>query len=269
MPKRDLRAQYGSWALVTGAARSVGLGYAFAHELATAGINLVLVDILADELEARAAELRAQYGVEVRAAGIDLGALDFIDRLDEYTGDIEIGLLVCNHMYTPQDTPRMLDMDLDVHHRMMDINARAYTTLIHTYGREMRDRGRGGIIIVSSGAGLVPAPFTSSYSANKAYQIALGETLWYELKGTGVDVLVLAAGMMRTHAEGTTDYPDYIFVETDASAREALMKLGKQHLVFPGWATKVFMFLQTRLMSRQRAINSIGAFMTKGLGKSR
>jgi uncharacterized protein len=76
---------------------------------------------------------------------------------------------------------------------MIDINARAYTNLIHCFGRDMRDRGRGAIIIVVSGVGLTSAPCAAAYAANKAFQITLGEALWYELQGRGVDVLVMSA----------------------------------------------------------------------------
>ena len=55
-----------SWALVTGAAREQGLGYAFARQLAVEGLRLLLVDILDEELHARAKELREQFGIEVR-----------------------------------------------------------------------------------------------------------------------------------------------------------------------------------------------------------
>jgi short-subunit dehydrogenase len=176
--------------------------------------------------------------------------------------------MVCNHMYTPKETPKILDMDLKVLHQMMDINARAYTTLVHTYGRQMRDRKQGGIILVASGAGLVPAPYTGAYSANKAYQIAFGEALWYELKDTGVDVLVLVAGLMNTQGDALSKYPQFMISETAPVVQEALSKLGKQHLVIPGLINKLFMFMQTKLMSRQSAVNSIGNFMKNGLGKN-
>ena len=57
----------------------------------------------------------------------------------------------------------------------------------------MRDRGRGAIIIVASGVGLTSAPYAAAYAAIKAFQITLGEALWYELQGSGVDVLVMSA----------------------------------------------------------------------------
>ncbi|MBZ0289042.1 MAG: SDR family NAD(P)-dependent oxidoreductase, partial [Anaerolineae bacterium] len=146
--------------------------------------------------------------------------------------------------------------------------ARASTTLVHSYGRLMRDRGQGGIILVASGAGLVPAPYTGAYSANKAYQIALGEALWYELKGTGVDVLVLVAGLMNTQGDALSKYPQFMVSETAPVVQEALQNLGRKHMVVPGTINKLFMFMQTRLMSRRRAVNSIGGFMENGLGKS-
>lgn len=263
----SLKQRYGDWAVITGGARASGLGFAFARRLASEGVSIVLVDILEAELQQRAAELRQQYGVEARAVPLDLAQVDFIDTLTAQTADIVVGMLICNHMYTPTDTPKMLDMDYSVLSRMLDINARAYTALMHAYGRQMRDQKRGAIVVVGSGAGLVPAPYTSAYSANKAYQIALGQTLWYELKGTGVDVVVLAAGLMKTQGDALSKYPQFMVADPTEAVTETLAHLGRKQLVVPGWINKAFMFMQTKLMSRQQATNSIGDFMAKGLGK--
>jgi short-subunit dehydrogenase len=263
----SLKARYGDWALITGAARAEGLGYTFARQVAEQGMNIVLLDILEAELHQRAEELRQNYGVEVRTIAVDLAPIASIETIIRAMQDIKVGLLVCNHMYTPANTPKILDMDLATHHRMMDINARAYTSLIHTFGNQMRERGQGAIVIVASGAGLLPAPFTGAYSANKAFQIALGEALWYELRGTGVDVVVVAAGLMKTQGDALSQYPQYMISETDPVVKEVLTNLGKRHMVIPGLVNKLFMFLQTKLMSRQQAVNSIGNFMAKGLGK--
>jgi short-subunit dehydrogenase len=117
-----------------------------------------LVDILDDELHARADELRQQFGAEVRTAICDLGAPAPYKALEDAVRGLDVDVLVCNHMFTPTDTPPILDMPLEIHSRMIDINARAYTNLIHRFGREMRGRGRGAIIIVASGVGLTSAP---------------------------------------------------------------------------------------------------------------
>lgn len=265
LPAFNIR--YGPWAIVTGAARAEGLGYGFARRLAGQQINLVLVDILADELEARAAELRQNYLVKVKPVALDLGQPDFISRLLAETDGLEIGLLVCNHMFTPPDTPSILDMDLAMHHRMLDINARAYTTLAHTYGRQMKASQRGGIILVSSGAGLRGTAYTGAYSANKAFQFMLGESLWYELLGTGVDVLVLAPGLTRTQGDALDGYPAFMLMDVDPVIAETLRSLGSKHVVIPGPVNKAFDFMTGRLMSRRKAVLTTGDMMAKGLGK--
>ena len=66
--------------------------------------------------------------------------------------------------------------------RMLDINARAYTNLVYRFGTEMRRPGRGATVLVGSGVGLTSGPYNGVYAANKAFQVVLGETLWYEHK---------------------------------------------------------------------------------------
>jgi len=268
-PGNRFLRQYGPWALVTGAARAEGLGYSFARHLAGRNFNLVLVDILGDELAERAAELEAKYLVKVRPITLDLGRADFLDELLPQTADITVGMVVCNHMATPKETPTIMEMDLATHHALLNINARAYTTLVQTYGRPMIARGRGGIVIISSGAGLQTAPYTGAYSANKAYQRALGEALWYELRESGVDVLVAAPGLMDTQGAGLAGYPQWMITPAEPVAVETLAALGRGPLVIPGPVNKALMFIQTRLLPRRVALEVTGQFMASGLGKGR
>jgi len=77
------------------------------------------------------------------AAVYDLGAPAPYKALEDAVAGVDVDVLVCNYMFTPTDTGPILDTPLETHSRMIDINARAYTNLIHRFGREMRDRGRG------------------------------------------------------------------------------------------------------------------------------
>lgn len=262
-----LRSAYGPWSLVTGAARREGLGFEFARQLGSAGMNLILVDILEEELEARARELRESPGVEVLPVGMDLGRADFLRSLMAEVGEREVGLLVCNHMYTPTDTPTLLDMELSALDAMIDINARAYTHLIHGFGNAMVDRRRGGIIVVSSGASLTAAPYALSYSANKAYQRVLGEGLAFELERLGVDVLVVVAGLLNTQGDAMSGYPPAMVMETEPVVREVLEGLGKKARVTPGLLNKAVVFVQSRLMTASAAVNQVGRLMARGLRK--
>ncbi len=257
----------GGWALVTGAAREEGLGYAFARKLAGQGINLLLVDILADDLAQRAAELRRDFGVEARTVVCDLGQPAPYAPLEDAVKDLAVDILICNHMFTPKDTPKILDMPLGTHNRILDINARGYLNLIHRFATDMRARGRGAIIIVASGAGLTSAPYTAAYSANKAFQIAFGEALWYELKGSGVDVLVMIGGLMRTQGDALDSYPHWLIAEPTDVVDEVLPAVGRQHMIVPGRVNRAFVWFQTRVLSRRKTVEQIGRFMETGLGK--
>lgn len=256
----------GGWALVTGPARKQGLGYAFCRRIASEGINLVLVDVMAEELAARAGELERDYGVEVRQVICDLGQPAPYAAIEEAVEDIAVDLLVCNHVYTPTDAPKILDMTLAEHNKLLDINGRAYMNLIHRFASAMRERGKGSIVIVSSGAGLTSAPYTAAYSANKAFQIAYGEALWYELKGSGVDVLVMIGGVMPTY-EALQDFPKWLLRDPAQVVDEVLPAVGRKHLIVPGLANRVFTFMQTKLSSRRRTVKQLGKFMEKGLGR--
>jgi short-subunit dehydrogenase len=257
--------RYGPWAVVTGAAREQGLGSHFARELAARGLNLVLIDILESELHATAQQITAAYAVEVKPVVLDLSEHDLLASLGPITDPLEIHLLICNHFYTPKTPEPFLDTDLAVHQHMLDVNARAYMTLVHHFGRRMRDEQRGGIILIGSGAGLVSSPYTASYSANKAYQLTLGEALWYELQHVGVDVLVVPAPLMRTQT-GLDKFPQRLIVDPREVAQAALAALGKRHWVIVGRLTKLLLFLQLKLLPRQRSVRLSGDFMRKGLG---
>ena len=64
----------------------------------------------------------------------------------------------------------------------------------------MRERGRGGILLVGSGACYGGASFMAVYSGSKAFDLCFGEGLWAELKPHGVDVLSLILGRTDTPA---------------------------------------------------------------------
>ncbi len=126
MRRSRIRAYKGGWAVVTGAARDVGLGYAFARQLA-AELEPDSRRCARRRAVRAGPRLRSEFGVEVRAVPCDMGDTNAIEQIEQAAGGADIDVLVCNHMFTPPDTPRILDMPLDVHRRMIDINARGYT----------------------------------------------------------------------------------------------------------------------------------------------
>lgn len=247
--------KYGPWALVAGA--SVGLGAAFASELAQKGVNVALIARKPGPLGELSADLQRRYNVSVKTIPLDLAAPDMLKTIAAETDDLEIGLLVYNTAYMLIGP--FLEHSLDKQLRSIDVNCRGPLTLAHHFGQKMVERKRGGIILMSSLSGLQGAPWLASYGATKAFNIVLAEGLWYELKDEGVDVLVCCAGAIAT--------PNYIAsqpvalggmapkpLSTEKVAREAVAALGKKHMVVPGRAYRFSSMLLDKFMSRKRRI---------------
>ena len=218
--------QYGPWALIAGA--SEGIGAAFARQIAAHGVNLILVARKQSTLDELAATIRADAGVEVRTASIDLTAPDVGQRVTAAADGCDVGLLV--YVAGARDHyAHLIDDPLDVTLRQVRLNCVGTVTLCHHFGAGMAARGRGGIILVGSLAGLAGAAGIGVYSAGKAFDAALAEALWYEMRPKGVHVLSLLAGATRTPAMEriglVLDSPEYPVMEPDDVAREGLEHL--------------------------------------------
>ncbi|KPM52344.1 short-chain dehydrogenase [Frankia sp. CcI49] len=186
---------YGPWGIVAGG--SDGVGAAFAHEMAARGLNVVLVARRVAVLEAFAAELRAKHGVEVRAVALDLSAPGAVAELASATSDIEIGLFVYNAGGDDFSTP-FLDKDLGTHLQLIHRNCDSVLEAAYRFGGPMVARGRGGVVIVTSGAAWVGGATLAAYGATKAFDLVLAEALWAEWRSSGVDVLGLVLGKTDT-----------------------------------------------------------------------
>jgi len=185
---------YGPWVMVTGA--NSGIGAAFAENLAKQGYKIAIVGRKADITERKAHQLAKIHGVETKAVTVDLSAPDFLTKVIEQTKGLDIGLLVSNAGDDAMGA--MLRVELSKLTQMLRLNTQTHLELIHHFGRTFEERGVGGIILVSSTAGLQGTPFVGNYAGAKAYLLNIGMALNYEMRGTGVDVTVLLPGPTKT-----------------------------------------------------------------------
>src|SRR5262249_50256184 len=124
---------------------------------------------------------------------------DAIDTIVTATHDIDVGLLAyCAGADPNYET--FLAQPVDDAVAMVQRNCVAPLQLCHHFGAAMAARGRGGIVLVGSGAGLVGGPNVATYAATKAFDMVLAESLWAELHDRGVDVLGLVLGVTDTPA---------------------------------------------------------------------
>ena len=196
----DFAERYGPWALIAGA--SDGVGAAYARAMADRGVNVLLLARRLAVLDEVAEGIRADTGVDVRTLTIDLAEPDAFDRIAASTDDLEVGMLMYNAGGDPNYQP-FLANDVEVALAMVQRNATLPLRLCHHLGGRMVARGRGGIELVSSGAGLVGAKNMVAYASTKAFDTVLAEALWAEWHELGVDVLGLVLGLTDTPAVRT------------------------------------------------------------------
>lgn len=188
------KERFGPWAIVTGA--SSGIGKEFARQLAAKGLNLILAARRLSLLEEHGRQLKKEFGVDYRAVKVDLADEDFLETLEAATRNLEVGLVISNAggiRFGELLTAEPADLERNVR-----LNVASHLRLVHRYGQELANRGRGGVLLVSSMAGLQGTPYMSDYSAAKAYLLNLGEALHFELGKSGVHVTVLIPGPTDT-----------------------------------------------------------------------
>jgi short-subunit dehydrogenase len=269
----DFADIYGPWALVAGA--SAGLGASFAERLASRGMNLVLVARRAEVLATLADRLTKQYAVTVRPIMLDLAEDDLSEKLAPFVAGLDIGLLVCNATFPA--IGEFLAQPLDAHTRLIEINCRAPVTLVHMFAATMRDRTRlrpsgatrtgtatdtgmrSGIILMSSLTAFQGTPLLAHYGASKAYILALGEGLAYELAKEDIDLLVCCPGATRTEnylesIPAGADTSRIPVMEPSDVAERTLRALGRKTVFIPGGFNKAASFFLRRILSRKTAV---------------
>lgn len=194
---KSISERYGPWALIAGG--SEGIGLEFARALAAQGINLLLLARREQPLLAAQQAINEAFQVEVRIAALDLSEADLPERLAELTTGLEIGLLIYN---AGASHGLELFHDAPLHRalQMIALNCTGPATLCHLLGGKMRERRRGGIILLSSLSAFCGSAYIATYASSKAFDIGFAESLWAELKPYDVDVLSLVIGATDTPA---------------------------------------------------------------------
>jgi short-subunit dehydrogenase len=232
---KDLR-DYEGWALITGA--SAGIGREFARAIAAHGVNCALVARRRERLEDLADELNEVHGVECLPIPLDLSVEGCVDDLMDALGETPVGILVNNAGFGHNGPFETRDPERLA--AMVKLNCQTPVLLTHAILPEMLDRGTGAVIMVSSLAGFIGAPYESVYGATKAFDLSLGEALHVELKPKGIDVITLCPANTATEffeAEGMAEEQIKLATRMSASAEHVvditLRRLGRCSIASP------------------------------------
>ncbi|HEU4577964.1 MAG TPA: SDR family oxidoreductase [Polyangiaceae bacterium] len=258
------------WILITGA--SSGLGRELARVLARDhGANLVVVARRRERLDELANELETNHGVSVRALTADLAQIDQVDRVfSEATQDTPLYGAILNAGVTHFGKwDELAWAEFERMHALNVTSVVRMTTHLLPYLEKRKEQG--GLMLVSSMAGLVPVPYQTAYSATKAFLVHFGCGLHHEMEPRGVSVTTFVPGGIQTEMTQGAAFNDLRswLMPVERCARDAVRAFRDREYVYsPGfvyrWGSAV-----TRLLPQRFFIGRVAEQYRRSLERNR
>jgi uncharacterized protein len=187
-------------ALVTGA--GAGAGREYVRLLLLEGSTVLAVSLLDDELGDLQAELDPGNGrLVIKRA--DLSEPNAAEKLLAWcdASGYQVDTLINNAGFATYGDPT--SADLDKIERMLNLNVLTSTKLSVLFGRRMKERRSGRILIMGSSAGYSPTIRLGAYGASKAYTNAFAFCLGAELRTFGITVTCVTPGTFKSKFAST------------------------------------------------------------------
>ena len=231
-----------STALITGA--SSGMGLEYADQLAKSGCNLLIVSNEEEKLKAVAERLQNEYHVKVTYKYQDLAKQEAANELFDFChqNSIQIDILINNAgIFFFKE---LNSTTIEKASAMLMLHVYTPTRLCSMFGDEMKKRGYGYILTVSSVTSVMAVPGLTMYAATKAYLKSFMKSLHLEMRHYGVHTTVVCPGAVDTPLYNIS--PKY----------EGLMRFGvKIRVVYP---PKLLVNKALKAMFRKRRCKTPG-----------
>ena len=225
-------------ALVTGA--TAGIGFEFADELASRGIDLVLVARDKVRLDTISRELTERYKITIEILPADLAIREQLDLVANRASQQDIELVVNNAGFGLNES--FFKDDVESEQYLIDVLVTAVMRITHAAMPGIIARDRGGVINVSSVAGWMTS---GTYSATKSWVTTFSESLAMLLRNSKVNVMAVCPGYTRTEFQdragmGTESIPDWMWLHAHQVVLDALKDFEKGKCIsVPGAQYKV------------------------------
>ena len=184
-------------AVITGA--SSGIGEAFAYNLASQGVNLVIAARRTEQLNLLAEKLTEKFHVSVEVCTLDLNDPEAPEKLLQFaTRDgRQVDMLINNAGAGPYR--KFLNTSLEEHQKIIQLNLSSLTALCHKFAHHMLEKKTESFILnVASVAAYQAVPRFAVYCATKSYVRIFSEIFSYEMKDSNISVSCLCPGGTKT-----------------------------------------------------------------------
>ncbi|MBS3808807.1 MAG: SDR family oxidoreductase [Desulfobacterales bacterium] len=228
----------GKTAVITGAGKKTGIGYAMAEKLAQCGANIVIADLgearaeegqvstaTSEQMREIEKQLAVDYGVDCLSVALDVSDTGSVEQMVKSAvkkfGAIHI---LCNNAGASFGVPSDVEnYEESAWLKTIDINLHGVFRVSKAVIPVMKKSGGGCIINTASRAGKVPPLFNSAYAAAKAGVIMLTKTMAKELSGAGIRVNAVCPGQIMTDIEKWRFGLEAQFFNTTPEERELEM----------------------------------------------
>lgn len=210
--------------IISGA--SSGLGLALARHYLERGATVAAFARRGELLQTLSAEFPGKvfcYAIDVRdSPAVQHAASDFIARAG-------VPDIVIANAGVSVGTLTEYARDIEAFQQVMDINVLGIVKTFQPFIAAMRAAQRGTLVGIASVAGFRGLPGASAYSASKAAAISYLESLRVELHGSGVRVVTICPGYIRTPMTAVNPYPMPFILDADDAAQRIARAIERQN----------------------------------------
>jgi len=247
------------YALITGA--SLGIGREIAKELSKRNYNTLLVALDTPDLNELQSHIDDTYITKVDSFACDLMDKTSADKVYNWCLEHNYNVTILINNAGFGEGGYFENIPLERYCQMIDLNNKAYVSLIYKFLPDMKKHGNCHIMNTSSMEATLPLPYKAVYTGTKnfiySYSLALNE----EVRKFGVKITVLCPGPVLTNEGGLQRYKaqgaksKLLILKPEQVAKIAVKNmLGGMLISNPGrvnwWVTKIAKFVPTRLKMR-------------------
>lgn len=245
----------GGWALITGA--SSGIGYEYARVLAEKGYPLLMVSNEEIRLQEKAVLLKQHYRIDIIPLYMDLAEAEAPCRLHDFCMQegLQIDILINNAgiFYFGE----VLQQSAAHIAKMLTLHVQTTTLLCRMFGEDMKRRGQGYILNMSSLSAWTAYPGIALYAATKSYLKNFSRAFRAEMREYGVGVTTLCPGAIATdlyHLDKKLQRLAVrlgVMMKPERLARRGIKAMFRRRArVVPGWTNHLFLPLARVLPAR-------------------